>query len=251
MSERSTTIRPPSRSARLADALRGADPRAKVAATLALGLITWRSGPVGLACIAVPAAAACAALGAWDATHARTLRAYLLFVLLWSGVKFGMDAFFPPAGLTLGDNLAQAGLLGARLALLIALGLALARATNPRRLGLALAWALRPVLGRHAWKTALSLALMLHFIPLVHETATRARTALALRAPRCSRRRRVVLAAQTVLRSLSRRTWGQTLAVAARGLDEAEAWSAAFVPQPRVWLATTALIASAWAASLI
>ena len=145
------------------------------------------------------------------------------------------DLLFPPLGL-LRQTAMDAALLGLRLCVLIGLGLLLALTTSPRQLGLALSWFLRPVLGKNAWKTALSLALMIHFLPLVQTTFAQVKQTIRLRQPKRSRWERVLLVTQATLRLLAQKTWSQTVAVAARGLDSPEAWVPHFPPQPLNWI---------------
>jgi biotin transport system permease protein len=233
--------------------LQALDPRLKVVLAAGLGLLTWRAGPVGLAAYAVPALWCCAVLGAFLPSNRRAFRAYGLFVLFWMAVKLGLDLLPGPGApaATLAQALPDTLLLGARLALLISFGLCLALASSPRQLGLALAWFLRPVLRRRAWRAALALALMVHFLPLAWEAVRGARRALSLRAVAGSRWRRGVLLVQVVLRALAQKTWHQTVALAARGLDREEAWRPRFQPQPRAWASGALLLSAAAALALV
>lgn len=206
--------------------LRAPDPRPIALLCLVFGVLTWQTSPLGAACHLIfflllmglaPQRARPALLGTglW--------RSGLAFVGLWTGVKLGMlwwDAgwAFAPA------MLAEAGELGLRLAALLAIGVALTALVSPPALCRAVAWALRPLLGRRAWEPALALALMLHFVPLIWETAGRIRLAMRCRQLPASRRRRTLLFLQSLLRALAQRTWTQTLAIAARDLDCEEAW---------------------------
>lgn len=227
--------------------LLAADPRAKAGAALALGLFAWKSGWPGLALYALGLAPACLALGAFRAEHLKTFRAVLLFALFWTLAVFCLSAW----DLGAGPALSRAALLGARLAVLLLAGLVLALSTPPRQLGLALCWALRPALGKRAWKTALGLALMVHFLPLAGETLRRVRLALRLRGANLSPARRALLLAQAGLRCLAGRTWDHTLALATRGLDRPEAWTPDFPPAAADLLLAGALAVLAWQASLL
>ncbi len=216
------------------------DPRVKILLTTGYGILAWHLSPVALGIAGGGLGVVCARAGFFSRAHWPTLRYYLLFVLFWAGLKFALDC--TPlltsshlAGSLLRDAAMQAGLLAGRLCFLIALGLLLAFTTSTRQLGLALAWFLRPVLGKHAWQPALSLALMIHFLPLVQNTIAQVRAAMLLRAPKRSRWERFLLVPQAVLRILAQKVWTQTVAVAARRLDRAEAWSPNFPPQPMTW----------------
>jgi biotin transport system permease protein len=212
-----------------ASALRGLDPRAKAGLALVLGLAVWRAGWPGLALYLAGLTPVCLSLQAFHAENRRTFAAALGFALFWAGLVGllqWVDVGFSAA-------LAQAALLGARLATLLLMGLGLALATPPRDLGRALAWALRPVLGQRAWKLALALALMVHFLPLAFTATRQVRLALRQRASHLPFLRQAGLLAQTCLRCLSQRAWDHTLALAARGLDRPAAWAHAFPPAGR------------------
>lgn len=230
---------PPSFRKRTALGLLSLDPRLKLVFSAALGTVAWHSGPVGLAAAGICAVCLAAVLGGFRTEFKATVRAWGTFVLLWFTVKFGVDLF---SGIPAIEAAPGAALLAGRLFTLIALGLCLAQSASPRQLGLAVTWFLRPVMGRHAWKPALSLALMIHFLPLVRETFATARQTAELRAAHLPWHRRTLLALQAGLRSLSRMTWSQTVAVAARGLDDPAAWTPAFTPQPAAWLGGALLL---------
>ncbi len=225
------------------------DPRAKLLCTATLGILVWHAPPL-VVCIY----AACT-MGAFYASdvfvwlHAPMLRSCLYFVLLWAGAKLFIDTAGLAAGslspqgplLPVSQRILQAlpatGLLALRLGILIALGMLLTLTISIRSLGLAFMWFLRPVMGRHAWRAALALALMIHFIPLIQRTVAQVRHALVLRAPQRSLPKRWILLPQATLRIMSQKTWTQTVAVAARGLDMPQAWRPEFTPQPMTWIA--------------
>ncbi|GAB7079184.1 hypothetical protein JCM14635_08570 [Megalodesulfovibrio paquesii] len=203
--------------------LRSPDPRPIALLCLALGILTWQTSLPGAACHLVFFLGLIFYAPRRAGFNAGLLRSGLGFVVLWSAVKLGLllweaDWRYAPA------MLATAGELGLRLAALVSIGVALTALVSPPALCRAAAWALRPVLGRRAWEPALALALMLHFVPLIWETAGRLRLALRCRQLPLSRRRQTLLFLQTLLRALALRTWTQTLAIAARDLDRDEAW---------------------------
>ena len=241
-----SSLKPDSSPAR-AQALLAADPRIKIGLTFLLGLLTWRAGPAGVALYGLSLGVLLYFLGDIRAANQKVVRTFAFFVFIWMGIKLIFDliggAGLVPASL-------RAGELGLRLLVLLLLGLALALSTSPRGLGLALSWFLRPVLGKKAWQAALALALMVHFLPLTWQTFDTVRTTISLRAPRLSWPRRVLLLAQAAMRALSQKTWNQTVAIAARGLDSPGAWTARFEIRPQEWavgLSAAALgIAAAW-----
>jgi biotin transport system permease protein len=162
----------------------------------------------------------------------------LIFLLLWTGLKFGLDLLDAPALLAA----RQASLLGLRLAVLLLLGLCLSLAGSSRQYGLALTWALRPALGARAWKAGLALALLLHYLALCAETYGAVCATVRLRRPSGPAWRRALLTLQALLRVLGQKTWEQAVALAARRLDSPEAWTARFAPRPRVWFASFGLL---------
>lgn len=210
----------------LARFLRNTDPRLKIGAALALGPALWTVSPWWVAGLAGLLLVALVSLTATQPVERAMMRSLTWFVLFWVALKAVLDGI---SGLPFTDIVAAALILGLRLGALLLLGLTLAQSTSPRGLGMAVTWALGPFVGRErAWKTALSLALMIHFLPLCLSTIERIRESMTLRCPGCSLRQRLTLIPQAVLRSLGQKTWNQTLAVAGRRLDTAEAWSPEF-----------------------
>ncbi|WP_242012227.1 energy-coupling factor transporter transmembrane protein EcfT [Pseudodesulfovibrio cashew] len=198
------------------------DPRLKVGLTLVLGPLFWAASPWPLSACLLALSWFVVGLVAARPMEGRMIRSLFFFLLFWVVMKGALDAFF---GLPLAQVVLSALLLGLRLAALISLGLCLALSTSSRSLGLALSWALRPFLGRErAWQVALSLALMVHFLPLCLSSLAQIKETLGLRWPGCPLWRRMQLIPQAFLRVLGQKTWNQTLAVAGRGLDSHEAW---------------------------
>jgi biotin transport system permease protein len=147
-------------------------------------------------------------------------------VVFWVAAKAGLDAL---SGMPLDVIAAGAGDLAIRLVALLLLGLFLALSSSSRALGLAVAWAVRPVAGREqAWRLALSLALMVHFLPMCLSTVSQVRQTMTRRCPRCGFFLRMVVIPQAVIRAMGQKTWNQTLAVAGRNLDRPEAWEPDF-----------------------
>lgn len=202
------------------------DPRLKIILAAAIGMLTWH----------VPAYALCIyafgilILGISSRVHInigqRAIATYIYFIVTWAGIKFALDCTPLLQGITPDYQTAalEAGTLALRLTILIGIGILLATTSSARQLGLALSWFLRPILGKRSWEPALSLALMIHFIPLIQRTFTQVLQAMELRNPPRSKWQRFTLVPQAVLRICAQKTWTQTVAVAARKLDSPEAW---------------------------
>jgi biotin transport system permease protein len=202
--------------------LQGADPRLKILFAVAWGLLAWQVGGFGLLCYFGLLAVLSLALLGLGEVRGRALVAGALLVATWTLVKTGVELAAGAAGLW--QAAAEGMLLGGRLLFLVLLGLCLAAATSPRSLGLGLTSFLRPLAGKRSWQGALSLALMLHFLPHALRTLRQARLAVILRRDRLSWWTGYKLLPQTVIRVLGQKTWEQTMALAARGLDGPEAW---------------------------
>jgi biotin transport system permease protein len=205
----------------LGRALLALDARPKLAFALLVGMVLWQLPLLILFVLTIFGGASCRALGGFTKSNGALWQMASLFVLVWSVLKCGLDIW---AGAELLTGLGAGAELGIRLATLLLLGFTLTLSTSPRRLGLGLAWYLRPVLGSSAWKTALALSLMIHFLPLGLAAVGGLRQGLAMRWPDCPWRARLCLIPLALLRILSQTTWTQTLAVAARNLDKPEAW---------------------------
>ena len=230
---------------RLAAHIRRLDPRLKAGVCLFGGPGVWLLGPVHAAALVVLLAFLVFPLALTQPLGRGMLRRLAWFVLLWTAVKVGLDMVSgaAPADAALGGLI-----LAVRLAALLMLGLVLALSTSARSLGLAVVWALRPFIGRErAWRAALSLALMVHFLPLCLSTLDQVSAAFRSRCPRGSLAQRALIVPLAVIRGLGQRTWNQALAVAGRGLDRAEAWEPDFAwSQPdTLWLAAACATAAA------
>lgn len=223
----------------IARAVEEADPRIKILAAMIFGLLALRASMAGLLAFAAPLSALLWAMSAAKPVNRSMTRAYVLFVAVWMAVKFGLDLW---TGLALREAAITSGELGLRLAILILIGLALAQATSPRSLGLGLAAMLRPVLRGRAWRTALSMALFVHFLPLVWQSINTVRTSFTVRGLSLPWHRRMLLMTQALLRYWSQKAWKQTLALATRGLDGPEAWDATLPVFIRQWLAGLAVV---------
>nr|WP_231117050.1 cobalt transporter [Pseudodesulfovibrio alkaliphilus] len=193
---------------------------------MVLGPAIWLMGAAQAGVCAVVLLCIVAALASGQTLGARMVRGLLLFVFFWVAAKAGLDAV---SGVPWPEVATGAVDLAVRLAALLLLGLSLALSASARALGLAVAWAVRPVVGReYAWKLALSLALMVHFLPMCLVTVSEVRQTVARRCPGCGFFQRMIVIPQAVIRALGQKTWNQTLAVAGRGLDCPHAWEPDF-----------------------
>ncbi len=215
------------------------DPRIKILSTIALGILTWHSGLVGLGCYFVVLATLCYQLRSSLPGQSQVIKSYGWFLLLWSVAKVGVDLW---SGMSAGVAASGAGMLAFRLTCLLLAGLVLALCTSPRQLGMALTWFLRPVMGKLAWKGALAFALMVHFLPLTWLTLAQVREAVKRRCPDLGLFRRMLLMGQCSIRNLGQKTWNQTLAVACRRLDNQTAWKPVFQPAVVQWVWFSALV---------
>ncbi|BCS87717.1 hypothetical protein PSDVSF_09590 [Pseudodesulfovibrio sediminis] len=211
----------------LAAYARSLDPRLKMVTALVLGPCLWKIHVLGvLVCCLLLLALA------WRLSLARPLglkmlNSLTLFVMFWVLMKIVLDGL---TGVPVEFVVRDALELGARLVALLALGLSLSLSTSPRALGLAVAWAIRPLVGKErAWRLALALALMIHFLPTCLATMAEVREVAKRRCPDLGFMGRFRTVPQAVIRNLGQKTWNQTLAVAGRRLDEPSAWESDFV----------------------
>lgn len=210
------------------------DPRLKLAVALVLGPCLWKVSLVAVIVCGLALLALMIPLVQMQPLGPKMVRSLFFFVFFWIVLKIGLDAM---TGAPLSSVLFVAGELGARLTALLLVGLTLASSTSARSLGLAVSWAIRPVVGRErAWRVALSLALMIHFLPLTLSTMASVRETVSRRCPQCGFGRRMVIIPQAVIRNLGQKTWNQTLAVAGRGLDRSDSWEPDFQWSANDWL---------------
>lgn len=207
--------------------VRNLDPRLKLAVALVLGLCLWRISIVSACLCACTLFAILRPLAASQPVGPKMVRSLLFFVLFWAAIKVVLDSLtgvpLPVVAIGVFD-------LVVRLAALLLLGLTLALSTSPRALGLAVSWAVRPVVGRErAWQLALSLSLMIHFLPMCLSTMANVKETVSRRCPGYGFWHRLLIIPQVVIRNLGQKTWNQTLAVAGRGLEGADAWEPDFV----------------------
>ena len=229
--------------------IRAADPRLKLAVCLALGPGVWLFEPVVVAVVGLCLLGVLLSLASEQPLGRDMVRSLAFFVLFWVGIKVGVELV---TGMAWQDAVADGLVLALRLAVLLMLGLSLALSASARSLGLAVSWLLRPVTGgERAWRIALSLSLMVHFLPLCLSTLAQVKAAYRGRCPECSLARRAVGIPLAVIRNLGQKTWNQTLAVAGRGLESPQAWTPDFHWSSRdsLWgLGCLALVAAAWLA---
>lgn len=213
------------------------DARPKILLALVIGLTMGRLPDAALILLALAGALLCSSLGGFARGCLGLWRVSAAFVLVWSGLKMGLDLL---DGAAMDAALRAAFFLGLRLTVLLLLGLSLAMSASPRALGLGLAWFLRPALGPASWRIALSLSLMIHFLPLTWSAASGLLQNLARRWPDCPWPVRLRLIPAALLRVMGQATWDQAKAIAARGLDRPEAWRTDRPVRPLEWL--TALL---------
>ena len=206
------------------------DARLLLIVALASGALIWRLPWQWLMPFAAFWTALTLVSGALRKIRPSILRGYALFFIFWTGLKLILDIIgliwqsSPLVPQTCGPILAQAGILGARLIAMGAVGVFIVGVADARKLSLAFAWLLKPILRQNAWKAALAMTLMLRFIPLTQRILRNSRTAVRLRCESLSVRRRLGLLVGASLSLLAKQTWTQTIAVACRGLDRPEAW---------------------------
>ena len=230
-----------------ASRIRAADPRLKLAVCLALGPGVWLFEPLVVAVVGLCLLGVLLSLASEQPLGRDMVRSLAFFVFFWVGIKVGVELV---TGMAWQDAAADGLVLALRLAVLFMLGLSLALSSSARSLGLAVSWLLRPVIGgERAWRIALSLSLMVHFLPLCLSTLAQVKAAYRSRCPECSLARRAVGIPLAVIRNLGQKTWNQTLAVAGRGLESPQAWAPDFHWSSRdsLWgLGCLALVAAAW-----
>ncbi|MGL1863952.1 MAG: energy-coupling factor transporter transmembrane protein EcfT [Pseudodesulfovibrio sp.] len=225
--------------------IRDLDPRLKMAIAMVLGPALWALGPLLVAVCGAILLVMLLPLAASQPLGTKMVRSMFFFVLFWVLMKVTLDAV---AGITPIQIAQDSGILALRLISLLMLGLCLALSTSARALGLAVSWAIRPFVGKErAWKLALSLALMIHFLPLCLSTMTQVKDSTSRRCPDCGFRQRMTIVPQAVIRNLGQKTWNQTLAVAGRGLENPDAWEPDFdwSKHDTAWASLVALCA-AW-----
>ena len=232
----------------LAAALHDLDPRLKITAGVGFGILAWNAGLFGLVLYWAGVLVVLLGLRRAGSLQPGMVGIPVFGVLFWVGLKLIFELMNPEPWWP--GALQQSLVLGGRLGLLIGIGLAVTASTSTRQMGLAVHALLRPVLGRRAWWGSLGLALMLHFLPLTLQTITRVRQAVLLRCSPLWFWSRYSLVVGTVVRSLGLKTWEQTLGLAARGLDQEEAWEERLPFELGEWLTGLAVlglgIAVAW-----
>lgn len=111
-----------------------------------------------------------------------------------------------------------------RLAAWALLGIAFTRLSPPVETGKAVAWFVRPLFGRHAWKAGLGMALVAWFLPLGLHLVADINASIRMRRIRLGWRRRAYLVTGTALRLMEKKAWELAVGIASRRLDEDKAW---------------------------
>ncbi len=223
------------------------DPRLKILLAAAAGLLVWRAEPVGLVVYLLAVGALLLRLerggrSASAGVARRGLSRAALFAGGWALARGGVAVWEGGEDAVWTEAAHTAGVLGLRLLVLMSVGFLLAASGSARELARGAAGLLRPVLGAAAWRPALSLALMVHFLPAAVRVGERTRLAMRSRqvAGGVWTRWRLTAAAWVV--GLAREADAQAMAVTARGLDRPEAWA---WPEPfrwREWVAAGAAV---------
>ncbi|MFO7802680.1 MAG: energy-coupling factor transporter transmembrane component T [Desulfovermiculus sp.] len=199
--------------------MQACDARIKMAVSIVAGVCVWKAGPVALGLFAFSAAGVAWMVAGRGLIGRGQLKGLVYLAGAWTAIKACLELYSRNP-----QWLEQSLLLGGRLAVLVLVGVCLAALTSRVQVGLALSSLLRPLCGTKSWQAALSLALMIHFIPLALGTLQTVKRTLSLRGQDLSMKQRMHFFVTTVMRTLSRTTWDQTLALAVRGLEEEKAW---------------------------
>ena len=218
------------------------DPRLALGLTLAASLCVWHAGWPGLCAYALVLLFVWFRAGTHRLAPQGTLGRTVRFCLFWATITwaFTLSEVLPPlhwgdtASLShalnkalppaLWATLPGAALLLCRLVLLMAFALSLTLHLSPHALGQAAVWFVAPLLGKNAWKPALSLALMVHYLPAIHSAAHAVRLAAKVRGLPEQGFAYWKNALPHLFRLLYTRTMQQAVAIASRGLDTNSAW---------------------------
>ncbi|MCC8179534.1 MAG: energy-coupling factor transporter transmembrane protein EcfT [Planctomycetes bacterium] len=148
-------------------------------------------------------------------------RGGIWFILFWLAVKSVSDYF--------GGATPTAAFLGAapfalRLAALTLIGMAFTAFSSPPEIGRAVAWYIRPVAGKHAWKPAVVVSLTAWFLPQALRLPAQVAEAVRARGIALPWWRKIVIIAGTTLRILRRQADAAAIGLASRRLDQDTAW---------------------------
>ena len=210
------------------------DPRLKILLTICFGLLTWMATYWVVLCYLALILLLSFRLEKFWSVNRTALFSLGLLIVFWVSIKLLLGLLSAPGSL---DQVLFPTLkMGTRLLTVLLLGLCLATSSSVRQIGLACNWFLRPCLGKKSWQGALTLSLMLHFIPLTFKTLQQGKLALRFRNPRLFFLHRQLMLFKLCLRVLSNKTWTQAVALAARGLDQPNAWNEKLDFSPKQWI---------------
>lgn len=197
------------------------DPRLKIFSAFAAGICVLKAWWPVAAVFFILLLGAARLLRSYYPSAKSALKAYGVLILFWMALKMGVGVWegLEPAGAAY-----DAAILGIRLSALFLAGLVLAMSTSARSLGGAFSWFLKPVMGKNSWQGALALSLFVHFLPHSWQILSDILQSVSKRCPDLGFFRKALVVAQALIRCLSQMVWKQTLAVAARRLDDADAW---------------------------
>ncbi|MCC8191414.1 MAG: hypothetical protein LIP77_12405 [Planctomycetes bacterium] len=149
------------------------------------------------------------------------LRAGVRFLLFWFAVQVVNDRLWgadwsaavqtavPPMG---------------RLLALVLAGILFAGSSSPMETGRAVAWFLRPLLGKRAWQPALVVALTAWFLPLTLRLASDVGASIRARGLRLGWWRRLLVTTGTAIRVLEHTAREVAVGLASRRLDDYRSW---------------------------
>ena len=149
------------------------------------------------------------------------LRAGLYFILFWLVMTVGSDLLL---GKPFAASLEAALPLALRLLGFTLTGIVFVGMSQPLETGRAVAWALRPILGKQAWKPALALALTAWFLPVTLRLTGRVREGMRARGLRLPWHKKASLLLGTSLRILEDMASELAVGLASRRLDDYRSW---------------------------
>lgn len=149
------------------------------------------------------------------------LRAGLYFIAFWLVMTIGSDVLL---GKPAAASAVAALPLALRLFAFTLTGIIFVGMAQPLETGRAVAWFLRPVLGRQAWKPALALALTAWFLPVTLRLSGQVRAGMRARGLSLAWHKKATLLMGTSLRILEDMAAELAVGLASRRLDDYRSW---------------------------
>ncbi len=199
----------------------GRDPRLIIAMATLCGVLVWTLPPLFLALPVLASIMGCIVVQ--KRISLTLVKAGCIMALAWGVGKFIADTLLLNMGME--QRLVEAALLTTRLASSVALGLILSAATSPLGLALAVAWALRPILGSRHWKPALTLMVMITWLPRCHDVLSETWAMLQRRAPKMPLHQKLAFLGKAVLHRLEQESLYRSIALVLRNLTTSTAWN--------------------------